>query len=100
MKYFVYILFSTKKNGFYVGQTYDVFQRLKRHNSGKENFTKKYTPWILVWSTEKPTRAEAMKLEKKIKNLSKARILKFCMKYKKGIHCPDEFRSIESKLSE
>ncbi len=85
--FYVYILFSSSVDKFYIGQTNDVLDRLKRHNAGSEKYTKTYIPWVLKWSTQKPTRAEAMALEKKLKNLSKKRLLEFIDKYNAG---PDE----------
>lgn len=70
MCYFTYILRSATFDKFYIGQTHDVADRLSRHNAGIEKATQPYRPWKLVWFTEKPTRAEAMQLEKKLKNLS------------------------------
>jgi len=67
----VYILYTAEFNKFYIGQTADVDQRLLRHNSGSEKATLPYRPWVLKWFTEKPSRAEAMQLEKKLKNLTK-----------------------------
>jgi putative endonuclease len=81
MSFFVYILNSEKFDKYYIGQTDDINNRLHRHNSGYEKATKPYLPWELVWHTEKPSRAEAMELEKKLKNLSKERIKAFIKKY-------------------
>jgi putative endonuclease len=66
---------------YYVGATNDIKDRLKRHNAGLERHTKKYIPWQLAWFTEKPSKSEAFKLEKKLKNLSKERKTKFIEKY-------------------
>jgi putative endonuclease len=79
--YWVYILFSKEYNKFYIGQTNNIVDRLYRHNSGFEKATKPYLPWELKLSIEKEDRADAMKLEKKLKNLSKSRILQFIEKY-------------------
>ncbi len=68
MKYYVYILFSLKIQKFYIGQTNGIDQRIKRHNSGLENYTSKGIPWQLVFYTCCDSRAESMKLERKIKN--------------------------------
>jgi putative endonuclease len=65
--FFVYILHSEEFDTYYIGQTADVKERLKRHNNGEVNSTKPYKPWKPVLSIDKPTRSEAMALEKKIK---------------------------------
>ena len=69
MAYFVYILQSQLDRSYYYGHTNDLEERLRRHNSGREKYTGTKLPWDLVWQTEKPTKSEAMKLEKKLKNL-------------------------------
>jgi putative endonuclease len=78
---FVYILYSADFDKYYVGQTQDMANRVQRHNLGYEKFTSAYRPWQLVWQTTKPNRAEAMKLERKLKNLSKDRLKLFISKY-------------------
>ncbi|MCK4664101.1 MAG: GIY-YIG nuclease family protein [Bacteroidales bacterium] len=69
MKYFVYILKSEKNESFYIGQTNNLSQRIDRHNKGFEKYTKKFTPWKLFFSTELDSRAKAITLERKLKNL-------------------------------
>ncbi|MFD0976056.1 GIY-YIG nuclease family protein [Salinimicrobium gaetbulicola] len=64
---FVYILFSEKSSRYYVGQTADIEERLKRHNSGRVNSTKYGIPWKVVLLKEVSERSEAMVLEQKIK---------------------------------
>ena len=81
--YFVYILYSPTFDKFYIGQTNDMTNRLKRHNAGYESATNPYKPWLLKWIGEKPLRKEAVLLEKKLKNLSKARLHLFIQKYGK-----------------
>jgi putative endonuclease len=81
MKYYVYILFSESADSYYKGQTSSLEERLIRHNSGIEKATKRYTPWKLVWSTAVNSRSEATILEKKIKNLSRKRLLNFMKNY-------------------
>jgi len=82
MAYYVYILFTKGYDKYYIGQTNAVEERLKRHNSGTEKATAPYRPWEILWFTEKPSRAEAMELEKKLKNLSKRRLIAFMDKYR------------------
>ena len=79
--YCVYVLYSPGYDRHYIGQTQDVIQRLKRHNSGYEKATSPYVPWMLVCKIEKPNRGEAMILEKKLKNLNRERLLAFIDKY-------------------
>lgn len=82
--YFVYILFSEGFNRYYIGQTSDLKNRLKRHNSGSEFATKPYVPWRMVCSIKKESRGEALVLERKLKNLNTEDLKKFIGKY--GIH--------------
>ena len=71
--YFVYILKGEKDGSFYVGQTKDIEDRLSRHNSGRENYTKLRMPWKLVYSEKAQTRVEAVRREEEIKR-KKSRI--------------------------
>jgi putative endonuclease len=81
MCYFVYILYSKTTDTFYRGQTKNLPDRIRRHNSKLEKATKHGTPWILVWNTLKENRAMALSLERKLKNLSRKRIIDFIIKY-------------------
>ncbi|MER3497659.1 MAG: excinuclease ABC subunit C [Chitinophagaceae bacterium] len=81
MPFFVYVLFSETAGKFYIGQTQDIDNRLKRHNNGLEKFTQPYLPWILKCVIEKSSRSEAVILEKKLKNLNKEKLIKFMEKY-------------------
>lgn len=47
--YFVYILYSTKSDGFYFGSTPDIEDHLYKHNAGQVISTKPHRPWILIW---------------------------------------------------
>jgi putative endonuclease len=49
---FVYILKSLSKNITYVGSTTDLERRLKEHNDGKCEFTKRYLPWKILYKEE------------------------------------------------
>jgi putative endonuclease len=69
--YFVYILYSPSFDRFYIGQTQDMENRLKRHSSGIEKATAPFSPWELKLTIKKNTRGEAMILERKLKNLVK-----------------------------
>jgi putative endonuclease len=67
--FYVYILKSLKSSRYYKGQTNDLKSRIERHNKGLEKFTSKELPWELFYYVTTATRSEAMKLEKKLKNL-------------------------------
>ena len=81
MKYYVYILYAPRFDKFYIGQTQNLENRVKRHNAGYEKYTAPYLPWELLWYTTKPNRTDALKLEGKLKNLSKDRVKAFIAKY-------------------
>ena len=90
MGFLVYILYSGKIDRYYIGQTSDIVSRLARHNAGLENYTSKGVPWALRWKTEKRTRAEAVQLERKLKNLNRTRLELFMEKYSEGRCGQDE----------
>ena len=66
--YWVYILESQLNASYYIGYTQNLDDRLSRHNSGYEKYTKKYIPWKMIYNTPMNSRGEAMKLEKKLKS--------------------------------
>lgn len=72
---FVYILFSEKCSRYYAGQTDDIGERLKRHNTGRVKSTKFGIPWKLVLLKTVSNRSEAMFLEQKIKKRSAKRFI-------------------------
>ena len=98
MAFFVYVLYSSALDKFYKGQTSNVHSRLADHNSAKVGYTAKGYPWRLIWSTKKDSRSEAVLLEQKLKNLSRARLIKLMLKYSSDIESDDEF-SFLKKLS-
>ena len=67
--YFVYILQSLKDGSYYYGMTSDLESREQRHNDSNETYTRKKGPWRMIWCAPKPTRSEALVLEKKLKNM-------------------------------
>jgi len=95
MDFCVYILYSLSTNSFYKGQTSDLTDRLYRHNNQFEKATTSGTPWLLLWSAKKASRSEAILLERKLKNLSRKRIIDFIIKYPEGVAGPDALLIIE-----
>ena len=80
MPFFVYVIRSIESGHYYIGQTRNAVDRLRRHNAGAESSTARYAPWEMVWHAEKPTRSEAVQLESKLKNLSRTRLESFLSK--------------------
>jgi putative endonuclease len=74
--YITYILYSSKIDRFYTGQTEDLDRRLEEHNRGKTVFLATGVPWIIVYSKIHNNRSEAIKEEKFIKKRGAARFLK------------------------
>ncbi|WP_262487629.1 GIY-YIG nuclease family protein [Flavobacterium terrigena] len=58
-----------------MGQTNNMEDRLRRHNSGYSLSTKNGIPWELITSFSLPNRSDAIILEKKIKAYGAKRYL-------------------------
>jgi putative endonuclease len=67
MKFYIYILQSTKTAKFYIGQNQNLEKRFDEHNSGKSKYTSKDAPWNLVWYSVVGTRKESYGLEQQLK---------------------------------
>ena len=70
---YVYILFSEKLNKYYVGACTNLERRLYEHNIGHSKYTSTGTPWIVKYTEEYSSLADAKRREKEIKN-KKSRI--------------------------
>ena len=79
---YVYILYSSKLERFYVGSTNNLERRLREHNDGASKYTAQGMPWNVIWCIRKPNRNAAETLERKLKNLSRKRKLRFIQKHK------------------
>jgi putative endonuclease len=86
--FYTYILYSSKLNKFYVGQTNNLDQRLFFHNNGNSKFTALGIPWVLIWYSPKPNRKAALILERNLKNLTRKRKVRFMRKYTEGLVNP------------
>jgi putative endonuclease len=73
MPFFVYILYSSKCNRYYIGYSSDVEARLQRHNGGMVTATRNCIPYVLKQAKEFGTEAEARREELRIKRM-KSRI--------------------------
>ncbi len=47
--FYTYILKSKKNDRLYTGSTNDLRKRLKQHNDGKSNFTKRDKPYEIIY---------------------------------------------------
>ncbi|MCE1201268.1 MAG: GIY-YIG nuclease family protein [Bacteroidia bacterium] len=66
--FYVYILYSEKFGKTYTGFTSDLEQRFLSHNVlSNKDWTKRYRPWVLIYSEEYSTKGEAMAREKFLK---------------------------------
>ncbi|MGM0479382.1 MAG: GIY-YIG nuclease family protein [Bacteroidota bacterium] len=78
MSYSVYILYSTKFDRYYIGQTNNMDNRIKRHNNGYVKSTKPYRPWRIAFQTTTEDRKSAVRLENQLKSSkSREKILEF-----------------------
>jgi putative endonuclease len=80
MDYFDYILRSVKTSSYYIGHTNNITDRFDRHNEGRVLSTKSDRPWELVVYYRYKSRAEAMKLEKRLKAFKNRRALETYIK--------------------
>ena len=74
--YYTYIIESELSGKLYIGQTNDLFSRLKRHNNNENKYTKNKGPWKLIFSKEFELRTDAMKFEKKLKSFKNSVYIK------------------------
>ncbi len=65
----MYVLKSLKMNRFYIGQTGDLTDRLKRHSEGRVRSTRAFAPWSIAYFEKFETRTAAMKRERELKGL-------------------------------
>jgi putative endonuclease len=73
--YVTYIIYSSKIEKFYTGQTSDLDRRMEEHNRGKTSFSASGMPWKLLYFRYFESRSEAIKLESFIKKRGAARFL-------------------------
>ena len=86
-KYFVYILKSDLEYS-YIGQTSNLEDRLKRHNTNRSTYTANKGQWSLIASASLTSRPEAVQLENKLKGFKNSeKAISYLMKY--GLEHPD-----------
>jgi putative endonuclease len=65
--WFLYILYSSKRDKFYIGSTNDLQRRLNEHNNSHTPSTRGGEPWNLVYHEEFENKPDARKRERAIK---------------------------------
>lgn len=67
MAFYVYIIYSSKLDKYYIGYTENIDVRLLQHNEGISDYTSKVSDWELKYSEGFASREEAHKRELGIK---------------------------------
>ncbi len=80
MFYYVYVIQSSKNESLYIGYTKDLRKRLKQHNSGADEYTRKYILWRLVHYEAYRNEKDAKRREKYLKTNQGSRLLKRMLK--------------------
>ena len=75
MNFFVYILYSSKLDKFYIGHTNNLDRRIYEHNLGRENFTRKGVPWQVKFFRIYETKTEAAAEERRLKKCKSRKYL-------------------------
>lgn len=70
--HYVYLLFSARDNGFYVGYSSDLRRRFREHCQGKVKATKQRRPLTLVYYEAYNNEKYARQREKKLKAFGSA----------------------------
>ena len=82
---FVYIIYSSLLNKFYIGATQDsVINRIEKHNNGTygtHRFTSTTKDWELYLSFECKDYAHALRLERKVKSMKSRKYIENLKKY-------------------
>ncbi|WP_035463813.1 GIY-YIG nuclease family protein [Algoriphagus vanfongensis] len=82
-EFFVYILYSSSIDTFYIGQTNNLSERLKQHKNklvGRA-FTKRATDWEIYHSISCSTRNQAILIERHLKRARRRKYLEDLKKY-------------------
>ena len=74
--YFTYILKSQKDDGYYIGHTIHLEERLKQHNAGKVRSTKGRKPFVIHYFENFASKSEAFKREMFFKTVEGRNYLK------------------------
>ena len=81
--HYVYILYSERLNRYYIGETSDVEDRLKRHRSGyyRGSYTSKAQDWELRLTITCRDRSQALSIERAIKRRKSRKYIEDLIRY-------------------
>ena len=79
--YYVYVLYSKKDQGFYIGHTIDIKRRIYEHQNGEEKSTHWRRPLILIYYEAYIERQDAVGREKFLKSGPGRKYLKKQLKF-------------------
>ena len=65
--FYAYVLISKQDGKFYIGHAEDLQERLRQHNAGKVESTRRRTPFTLAYAKPFQTRSEARWQERRWK---------------------------------
>jgi len=67
--FYTYVLYSHAFDKIYIGYTSNLESRFKSHNElSVKGYTVKFRPWVIAFSEQFQSKAEAMKREKQLKS--------------------------------
>jgi|SRR5690554_2000751 len=75
MDYFVYKLYSSELDKYYVGSTENINNRLKEHLWNHKGFTSKAKDWQLKYSENFETKMEAVAREQQLKKWKSGKLI-------------------------
>jgi putative endonuclease len=96
--FYIYIIYSTKSDKYYIGMTSDVARRLEEHNdpSREKKYTLKHMPWELKLFFEvSDIRGEALIVERFLKNQKSRTFLEKLISQKDN---PAYFNSLKENI--
>ena len=79
--FYVYLLHSTKDNGFYIGYSTDLKRRLSEHTRGASFATKFRGPWKLIYYEAYTEREDAEGRERFLKSGAGRRFLRVQLRH-------------------
>ena len=78
--YLTYILFSSKKNKYYIGSTSNLEERIKKHNSNHKGFTGGVGDWQVIYQDNYQSKSEATQRELQIKKWKSRKVIESLVK--------------------